>query len=69
MRRMYHIALSKPFVEAITWRDLSEKNNHFLPHGGLLRADGALKPAYKELIAIREELSADLTKAAPAGKA
>ncbi len=59
LRSVYDIAMSKPFVEAITWRDFSESNGHYLPHGGLLRKDETPKPAFKELIAIRKELSAD----------
>ncbi len=64
LRNIYDIALSKPFVEAITWRDLTERNNHFLPHGGLLRADGSCKPSFSELTAIRQELTGDMRQTA-----
>ena len=33
-----------------------DRPGHFLPHGGLLRADGAPKAAYQELLALREDL-------------
>jgi hypothetical protein len=63
MRRIYHIALSKPFVEAITWRDLSDGSPHLVPHGGLLRENGDPKQAYQELLAIRKELAGDPRRA------
>jgi hypothetical protein len=63
MRRVYHIALSKPFVEAISWRDLCDNASHMLPHGGLINAEGAPKLAYQELTAIRREMSADPRRA------
>jgi hypothetical protein len=59
LRRVYHIALSKPFVDAITWRSLADGGEAFLPHGGLLRANGTPKPAYSELQGIRKELTAE----------
>lgn len=57
MRRAYHIALSKPYIDAITWRDFSDACGHYLPHGGLMRPDGAPKPALRELKSIQEEIS------------
>ncbi|MFQ5489226.1 MAG: endo-1,4-beta-xylanase [Phycisphaerae bacterium] len=54
LRFFYEIALSKPMVDTITWRDLADAPPHHLPHGGLLRADLTAKPAYKQLQAIRK---------------
>ncbi len=65
LRRAYNIALSKPFIEALTWNDLGEAQDHHMPHGGLLHADASPKPAYRELIAMRKSLSS-VAKAGPA---
>jgi len=59
LKRVYHIALSKPFVEAITWRALADGANGYLPHGGLLRADGTPKPSFVELQTIRKDIAAE----------
>jgi hypothetical protein len=42
------IALSKPVVESICWRDLADYEGHYLPHGGLCRNDMTPKLAFKE---------------------
>jgi hypothetical protein len=55
-RDFTRIALSKPFVETITWRDLADYEGHYLPHGGLLNRDLSPKKAYSELIRIRRSL-------------
>jgi len=52
----YHIAISKPFVHAITWRDFTDQGRHYFPHGGLLRADGKPKIAYQRLAGMRQEI-------------
>ena len=56
MRRVYHIALSKPYIDCISWRDFSDAADHYLPHGGLLRQDGSPKPALAELRTIRDDV-------------
>ncbi|UCD27927.1 MAG: endo-1,4-beta-xylanase [Planctomycetota bacterium] len=62
------IALSKPFVESIAWRDLNDRSEpSALPCGGLLRDDLKPKPAYKVLMDIRKELLASIRKP-PANK-
>ncbi len=43
------IAISKPFVESLCWRDLADYEGHYLPHGGLCRNDMQPKTAFKEL--------------------
>jgi hypothetical protein len=59
MRSFYQIALSKSFVDTVTWRDLSDNGKHYLPHGGLLRQDLSPKPAYKALVALRKGIVAN----------
>jgi hypothetical protein len=56
LRQFYRIALSKPFVESVTWRDLADVPGHYLPFGGLLRGDLSPKPAYEALLELRKEL-------------
>lgn len=69
MRRVYHIALSKPFIEAITWRHMADGANGCIPNGGLLANDGTPKPAFSELLALRKELSTDAKRGAPIANA
>jgi len=54
--RFLEIALSKPYVESVSWRDLTDHPEQFIPHAGLLRSDLAPKPAYEELVRLRTEL-------------
>ena len=56
LKDFVRIALSKPFVESITWRDLADYEGHYLPHGGLLTRDLTPKKAYKELLRIRKSI-------------
>jgi len=57
MKEFYAIALSKPFVESITWADLADRsNNAMMPNGGLLKADLDPKPAYTTIKQIRASL-------------
>ncbi len=53
LRDFIRVALSKPFVESITWRDLADSEGHYLPHGGLLNRDLTPKKAYNELLRIK----------------
>jgi hypothetical protein len=50
------LALSKPYVEALYYRDLIDGPNAVLPAGGLLRADGTPKPALTAMEALRTRL-------------
>ena len=59
LREFYNIALSKPFIETITWRDLADEGEHYMPHGGLLRPDLSPKLAYEQLCTIRAQIHAD----------
>jgi hypothetical protein len=51
------IALSKPFVDTVTWRDLSDHAPHYLPGGGLLRSDLSPKPGLERLASLRVNLN------------
>ena len=56
LKSFYMIALSKPFVESVNWRDLIDpppSRPGALPTAGLIRADGAPKPACEMHRAIR----------------
>lgn len=50
------IALSKPFMETVTWEDLTDATPHIVPNGGILRTDGSGKPVLDELLAVRRQL-------------
>lgn len=58
------IALSKPFVESITWLDLADRPNNpgGVTTGGLLHADLTPKPAFKILKDIRAEIRRAIRK-------
>lgn len=59
LREFYSIALSKPFVETVSWRNLVDGAGRGLPTGGLVQADLSPKPAYDELAALRKEILPD----------
>ncbi len=50
------IAMSKPYVETMTWEDLTDAVPHLVPNGGILRSDGSGKPVLDELTAVRRQL-------------
>lgn len=54
MEAVYHIALSKPFVESIAWGNLADINQT-VPGGGLLDDMFQPKPAFEKLQQIREK--------------
>ena len=56
LRQFFVIALSKPFVESISWRSLADHEGQLVPHGGLLRADLSPKAAYHRLAKLRSDL-------------
>ena len=49
LQGFFRVAISKPFVESVCWRDLADTPGHFIPHGGLCTAALEPKLAYKEL--------------------
>jgi len=65
LQAFYRVAISKPFVESICWRDLSDAPGHYLPHGGLCDAKLEPKLAYKELRNFKNWLLAGRTAATP----
>ncbi len=56
LQRFVETALSKPFVESVSWHGLADHAKQEVPHGGLLRADLAPKAAYRQLLSMRAEL-------------
>ena len=50
VEQFYPIVYSKPYIEAVTWWDLSDPA--FIPHGGLVRADLTPKESYVRLSAL-----------------
>lgn len=60
LKQFYLVALSKPFVESVTWRDLADHPGDELSGaGGLLRADLTPKAALGVLKQFRGSLSRD----------
>ena len=43
------IALSKPYVESVCWRDLGDYEGHYIPHGGLCKSNMEPKLSFREL--------------------
>jgi hypothetical protein len=54
------IAISKPFITSISWRDYSDHQAHYIPHGGLLRRDTHPKTAFQRLVSLRKEIWPEL---------
>jgi len=52
------VALSKPFVESVAWQGLADHAKLAVPHGGLLRADLAPKPAFARMAEVRSSVHA-----------
>lgn len=49
IEQFYTIAFSKPSVVSVSWFDLADYKQHFVPWGGLIRSDGSPKRAYYRL--------------------
>lgn len=64
LRRFVEIALSKPFVESVSWGCLWDTPRAIVPYGGLLRSDLGEKPAFTEFADLRAELSGKPRKTA-----
>jgi hypothetical protein len=55
--RFYSIAMGKPFVHSVCWQDLLDYPPATAPemaHGGLVNAQGVLKPGGKRISEIRQ---------------
>ena len=50
LERFLQVAFSKPFVESVSWRDLTDHLGTVAPHGGLLHPDLRPKLAYQALV-------------------
>ena len=61
LSEVYEIALSKPYVASIAWKDLADAGSHFLPHGGLLKPDLSNKKAFHAHVTFRNEVRAAMT--------
>jgi len=55
LQAFYEIALSKPFVESVSWSSLADGPGRIIPHGGLLRRDLVPKPAFDRILKLRSE--------------
>lgn len=63
IKEFYSIALSKPFVESITWSTLMDQaEGALIASGGLLHPDLSPKTGYKTLVALRSQLHATTRK-------
>jgi hypothetical protein len=58
LQAFYRIAISKPFIESVCWRDLADYEGHYIPHGGLCRNNMETKLAFKELRNFKSFLAA-----------
>jgi hypothetical protein len=47
------LAVAKPYVQAVHWSHFADADPHQVPHGGLVDAAGALKPALERLRKLR----------------
>ncbi|HEX2974155.1 MAG TPA: endo-1,4-beta-xylanase [Tepidisphaeraceae bacterium] len=54
MEAVYHIALSKPFVESVAWGNLVDVNQS-VPGGGLMNDMFQPKPAFERLLQMRDK--------------
>lgn len=54
------VALSKPFVESVTWHGLADHPSQPVPHGALLRSDLTPKLAFERLTKIRTEVYSNI---------
>ena len=56
LEAVYHLALSKPFVESVAWGDLADINQT-VPGGGLLDDMFQPKPAFERFVQIKEKFA------------
>jgi hypothetical protein len=56
LAQFVEVALSKPFVESVSWHCLTDTTDQLIPHGGLLSADLTPKKAYERLVDMRSEI-------------
>ena len=56
MESVMQIALSKPFVESVSWQALLDRAGNSTPSSGLVSEDLQPKPAFRRLVALRRSL-------------
>jgi hypothetical protein len=49
------MAVCKPSVRAVQWAHFSDAEPHQFPHGGLVDANGNIKPALQQILQVREK--------------
>ena len=54
--RWIALAVAKPFVRSVTWRQLDDASPHLYPHGGLIRPNQTPKPLLEWLRTFRADL-------------
>ncbi len=54
--RWIALAVAKPFVRSVAWKQLDDSSPHQYPHGGLFRSDKKPKPLLEWLKGFRNEL-------------
>jgi len=57
LQAFYRVAISKPFVESICWRDLEDGDGTYLPYGGLCERGMDPKMSFQELRNFRARLA------------
>ncbi|MFA7235665.1 MAG: endo-1,4-beta-xylanase [Phycisphaeraceae bacterium] len=63
LEAFYNIALSKPFVDSVTWLDLLDHDQSELPHGALATSTMKAKGAFHRIVGIRRNIHAGNTPA------
>jgi len=59
---IYTVFMSKELVDGITWFDFTDRGQNqdiaerFIPHGGLLRKDLSPKPAFQQIVKLKQQL-------------
>jgi len=56
LHQFVEVALSKPFVDSVSWHTLADSQEDPVSLGGLVNADYTPKPAHKRLLKLRDEL-------------
>lgn len=59
LQRFIPLALSKPFVESVSWCTLADQPGQRVPHAGLLRSDLAPKRGFQAWFELRADLMGD----------
>ena len=63
LQQFLEIALSKPFVETVSWHSLADHSKQTVPNGGLLSSGLTPKAAYDQWVKTRAELQGSTKKA------